>query len=439
MNKEIYSKSIPLSIDFLSQSLMWVIELVIVGRLSINAVAAVGFASQIFMFILIFVNIAVMGTIVILNREIGAGNADEASYVFSQSIAVILLSCIVVVPLFYFIVKFVISFGIKDSVTARLAFDYAKPLLLFLPLLIMNYLIMGLLRGTGNNIITMITNIIINALNILFAVVLVYGWAGIPAYGVAGAAWAVVIAQISGFIIILFSLLKHKNNVKIKFRKGKNLDFLIIKRILHLGIPISLEQAYYLIGQLVLSMIVGRFSSILLAIHQILLRLQMFISMIFQAFGWTAGINLSRHLAGKKIRHGFSILMRTQKGNILIALIIAGAVLILNKNILYLFSPGSEKLNISLSIFVVFSILQVIKAANIVFSGALRGVGDVRFLMHWMLFGAIFLEITFGLGLAYHLNLFLVGIWLAMAIDESVRFIAYWHRLKSLRWIRQQV
>jgi len=62
----------------------------------------------------------------------------------------------------------------------------------------------ALMRASGDTRTPLFIDLTAVAVNIVLAPILIYGWLGVPAMGIAGAAWATVIAQavmVSGYLV----------------------------------------------------------------------------------------------------------------------------------------------------------------------------------------------------------------------------------------------
>ena len=99
-----------------------------------------------------------------------------------------------------------------------------------------------ILQATGNTFHPMLFNIIGVGVNSAMAPILIMGYLGAPALGVAGAGYAAVIGQFVGFAVAVYLLLKRKHAVKVSFR-GFRLRFEIIRDILVVGVPTIVMQA----------------------------------------------------------------------------------------------------------------------------------------------------------------------------------------------------
>lgn len=105
-------------------------------------------------------------------------------------------------------------------------------------------------------------------LNFILDPLFIYGWRFIPAMGVGGAAMATLFTQMTALLVGLIILSRGKTGIHLKV---KNLmpDLKVMKRIILLGIPISLEQSSRSLGFIIMSVLAASFGTVVLASYGI--------------------------------------------------------------------------------------------------------------------------------------------------------------------------
>ncbi len=98
------------------------------------------------------------------------------------------------------------------------------------------------LQATGNMIYPMVSQLLGAVLNIIFDPILIFGYFGLPAMGVAGAAIATVGGQIAAMIFCLFILKRKNHEVALTF-KGFKFRGRVVKDIYAVGVPSIVMQA----------------------------------------------------------------------------------------------------------------------------------------------------------------------------------------------------
>ena len=113
-------------------------------------------------------------------------------------------------------------------------------------------------------------------------------------------------------------------------------------------------------------------------------------------------------------------------------------VLLLNRPLLALFAPSdaavaSEFQSLGFILFVLMTVWQVFDAADVIISGVLKGGGDTKFVMWWMLLVAfvIWLPIVFVVH-RYHNTM--PALWATMIVYVVVIFVGSLVRWRRGRW-----
>jgi putative MATE family efflux protein len=190
------------------QTLYFLVDLYWVGRLGKEAVAAVAVAGNLTFVVLAITQMLGVGATTLVSHAAGRKDRDRARLVFNQSQVL----AIAVAAVFL-----VIAMGVRtwyansmsaDAIQAQMAANY---LLWFIPAMALQFGIVAMsaaLRGTGNFKPGMVVQTATVILNMVLAPFLIFGWLGLPAMGVAGAAIATLVAVLVGTVWLSFYFVK---------------------------------------------------------------------------------------------------------------------------------------------------------------------------------------------------------------------------------------
>jgi putative MATE family efflux protein len=227
-------------VGMIAQTLYVLVDLYWVGRIGTEAVAAVGVSGNLMFVVLAATQMLGVGTTTLISHATGQRDRARATLVFNQ--AQVLSLCVGVVFLAAaMVLRHPYARGMSaDAETERLAAEY---LLWFIPALALQFGLIAMasaLRGTGNFRPGMIVQTATILLNIVFAPVLMFGWLGMPALGVAGAALATFIAIAIGlaWMLVYFA----PTDAYLKFRLGEwRPRFALWRDMLKIGLPAGAE------------------------------------------------------------------------------------------------------------------------------------------------------------------------------------------------------
>lgn len=145
-----------------------------------------------------------------------------------------------------------------------------------------------MMQATGKTIYTMFTQGLGAIINIILDPILIFGYFGLPKLGVAGAAWATVIGQISAGFFALILNLKVNHEVKIEFKGIIKADKRLIKDIYMIGIPSIIMQSIGSVMTFCLNKILITMTETAVAVFGVYFKLQSFIFM--PVFGLNNGM-----------------------------------------------------------------------------------------------------------------------------------------------------
>lgn len=433
--KQVLKTSFPAVIDLTSQTVTWLIEAIFIGQLSALALAGVGIAQQFVVLTFSVLLTFVVGSSIIIVRYLGANDNWNANHVLGQALIIGFILSILIGLFWYFLVPLLFHLIKEEGSVARsYGVIYIKTVACFAPFIVTNFIAIGILRGVGDTLLTMTISLIVNSINIVLDALLIFGWLGFPRLETFGAALAVGIAHSTGFVITLVFLRNRKSSLFLAVVEITSPKLSTFRKLFKMGIPTTIEQFVWSIGQLVLSFFAARINVNVLAAHQIMVRIQSVLAMVNWGFA-VAGMTL----VGKNI--GADEWKEARKSGQLVgwvslicAFFLSGFVWLLEDQIFASFTNNQEVVYLCKSILFVFLILQLPKAVNTAYAGNLRGAADLNWLM-WLaviavvineIFGAYWLSIGFGLGL--------VGLWIIQIIDESGRLVLNYWRFNNTNW-----
>lgn len=303
----------------------------------------------------------------------------------------------------------------------------------------------GFFTGRSKTKTVMYVNLSATLLNIILDYSLIFGKFGFPELGIVGAGWATV-AAISFSVMLYFCLFfRRRNRINCATLSGWRFDFALFKRLIRFGLPNGVQFLLDVCAFAVFIMLVGRIDRIALAATSIAFGINSLAFMPMLGIGVAVSTLVGQALgksepdiAQRSTWSGFYITY------IYMALIALGYWL-LPKVFLYPFAIKAdvseyvliEPVAIRLLCFVAFYCL--FDAGTIIFSSALKGAGDTRFVMiialtlGWSIMVLpSWLAVKFGLGL-YVAWSFTTAYICILGIVFLLRFLSgKWKRMRVI-------
>ena len=236
IGKLLLNMALPLVISMLVQALYNVVDSIYVSRISESAVTALSLAFPIQNLLIGCATGVGVGVNSLLSKSLGEQNRERANRTAGNGILLsVLFSAAFVIFGFFFARPF---FATQTTVTETLeggtiylAIVCVGSIGIFIEILYER-----LLQASGNAFLSMVTQTTGAVINIILDPIMIFGWFGLPAMGIAGAALATVIGQWCAAILAFF--LNAKLNKELSFNRSHiKPERYVVNTILSVGVP----------------------------------------------------------------------------------------------------------------------------------------------------------------------------------------------------------
>jgi len=412
----------PIVVSMLSLSVMTLIDTLMVSTLGSWALAGVGLGGIVH-FILICFPIGVLGGVKILAAQsIGAGRPDKVKAILSAGLTLAVVMACCAATLAYFVanllprVSATVATGDAAMVYLRIGALGALPILV-------RVAVEQSRLAIGDSRSPMRVNIFMNICN----VALNYCFIFVLEMGVAGAAWATLIANIIGCAAMLW--VQSDDGIVLRGYGRTQLA-----NVWRLGFPSGLQMALEMGAFATMVVLLTNLSEIDGAANQIAIQVLHFGFLPCMAIGQAASV-----LAGQAVGAGQRQLVR---GIAMQAMIPACAYALLagitfffaGEWIAGFFTDDPALLELTTRLLGVAAVFQLADAANIVSRSVLQGTGDVRFCAWMGVSLAWMLTPPLTWLLAYHYGLGAFGGWLGLCFELFVATAIFTTRVRGTRW-----
>lgn len=371
----LYSMALPMMISMFVQALYNIVDSIFVARLSEQALTSVSLAFPM-QNLMIGVGTGIgIGTNALLSRKLGEKDFETADRsamqgIFLSACAFLLFALMgltLVGPFFrgQTRVPEIIYGGIS----------YLRIICICSAGLFGQMIMERLLQSTGMTFYSMITQTTGAVINIILDPIMIFGLLGFPRLGIAGAAAATVIGQVSAALLaVYFNLTRNK---ELHFRlKNLRPDPAMIRQILLIGVPSLIMVAIGSVMTFFMNRILGQFTSTAVAVFGIFFRMQSFIMM--PVFGLNGGmIPIIAYNYGAKNRE--RIIETIRLGVITAMGIMLAGLLLLQlfpEKMLLLFDASESMMSIGVPAFRIISLSFIMAGYSIVASSVFQAFGE---------------------------------------------------------------
>ena len=420
ISKLIWNMSLPIIVSMLVQALYNIVDSVFVSQVSEQALTAVTLAFPAQNLMIAVATGTGVGVNAALSRNLGEKNFDRANRIADHALFLAAMSYIVfaLFGLFFARQFFRLQTDIEEIVD--LGTTYLRVCTIASFGLFMEIACERLLQSTGKTIYSMYTQGLGAIINIVLDPILIFGYFGAPALGIAGAAGATVFGQIIAFCLG-FYLNKTKNHeITISLRSFKP-NGEIIRHIYAVGVPSIIMASIGSIMTFGINKILIAFSSTATAVFGVYFKLQSFVFMpVFGLNNGTVPIIAYNYGAGKPDRI---------MGTIKLAAVYATTIMLcgfavfqlMPDKLLMIFSASDTMLSIGIPALRIISISFLFAGCSIVCTSLFQALGH-GMLSLWI---SVFRQLVVLLPVAFIFARIggLHTVWFAFPIAEAFAII----------------
>lgn len=368
----IFLFSVPMLLGNVFQQLYNVVDSIIVGQyLGKNALAAVGAGFPIMFLLIAIIMGATMGSMVLISQFFGAKDNENLRKIIDTTYILLFIMSIIVTVAGLLTSEMILSLMKTPD-------DILKDAKLYLDIMYIGVFTMfgyngisAMMRGVGDSKTPLYLLIVASFLNILLDLlfVMVFKW------GIAGAAWATVIAQGFSFIIGLVILAVKKSILKIRFTSMQFSRSLFTKS-LEIGIPTGIQQMAVATGMMALSRIVNGFGTGAIAAFTAAGRIDSFAIMPSMNFGLALSTFTGQNIGAGKVDRVNKGVTATFIMSIVVSLLTTIVILAFSRDLIGLFNKDPEVIDIGSEYLFIVGLFYVVFSIMFIYSGVLRGAGD---------------------------------------------------------------
>lgn len=374
--KSLSELAIPIMATSLVQMAYNMTDMIWIGRINSNAVAAVGAAGMYMWLANGLATLSKMGSQIKVAYCIGAKEYEKAvKYTISA------LQLGIFFGILYGFISIVFSdslisfFKLNSTQVINDASIYLKIACGGIIFSFINQIFTGIMTAMGNSKISFLSNTAGLIVNIILDPVLIFGVGIIPEMGVMGAAIATVIAQAIVMIIFIVSVLNDniifkKVNIFSKFHKGSLID------IIKLGFPAAVQSMIFTAISMIIARLIAGFGDAAVAVQKVGSQIESISWMTAEGFAAAVNSFIAQNFGAgnySRVKKGYFSAMFI----VTIWGVFCTVLLILFPEIIFqIFIPDKSILHLGVDYLIILGISQLFMCIEITTAGAFSGLGN---------------------------------------------------------------
>ena len=369
----ILSMSLPAMFSMLIQALYNIVDSYFVAQVSEKAVSALSLAYPIQNLLIAFAVGTAAGVTSLISRRLGEGHRAEAEAAAAHGVMLSIVTWLVFAVFgLFFTTPFFRMFE-SDLEIIRMGDQYLSICCIFAFGQFVVTMLEKIMQATGNMFWPMIFQLVGAVINIVVDPILIFGWFGLPAMGVIGAAIATVGGQILSMILAIVVVARHPS-IRIPI-KDFRFHGSIVKDIYAVGIPAIVMQAISTVMNMAINAILAGFSTAAYTVFGLYFKLRSFVFMpvlglnqgLMPIMGYNYGANKKKRLL-QSFYQGCGIAL-------VIMLIGVLAFMLLPGQLLGFFNPTEELLQVGIPALRIICLCFPLAALGLVSSNMYQAIG----------------------------------------------------------------
>ncbi|MRC30493.1 MATE family efflux transporter [Bacillus thuringiensis] len=432
---------VPLLLSNILQSVGQLFGMVVVGRwLGVNELAAISAFFPLFFLLVSFVIGIGSGSSILIGQAFGARNEERLKAIVGTTLTfTFIIGVILAIVGNVFALNIMRLMGTPENII-DMSVHYARILFISMPVLFLYFTYTTFIRGTGDSKTPFYFLIVSTVLNIMLLPILIFGWLGIPKIGVYGAAYASVISIIITFIVMIIYLKKKNHPLQLDetVRKYLRMDWGLLKLLLRLGIPASINMILVSLSEIAVIAFVNRFGSDATAAYGVVNQVASYVQMPAVSLGITVSIFAAQSIGAKQFNRLQEVIRAGIVMNYIIGGILIAFIYLFSREILSLFLTSPNTIEIAHSLvmitlwsYLIFGHAQII-GATMRASGTVLWPTIIGVVSIWLV------EVPVAYYLSYHTNLGIKGIWIGYPAAFIVSLLLQYGYYK-LSWKKKRI
>ena len=428
---------LPLAGANLAELGMQMTDMAVVGRLGAVELAAVGLSGQV-VFDAMAILMGVLTVVGVLAAEAyGTGDEDRVAAIAGQGLRVALVLSLPLIAL-ALALPAILSLTDQDPAVLALGTEYLHAVLWSFPTAMAYAVLVDVAAALHRPRVVFAVSIGALAANALLSWGLVFGVAGLPALGVAGAGYATSLVN-AGMVLCLAAACRLSPALRPWFAPGAMIrgDAAAGRDIVKVGLPVAgmtvAESGMFT----VVMVLIGGFGAVVLAASKIVFGFVSLSGALAFALADAAAIRIALAAGrgdGHQVRRAGALAMLL---GVALMAVFAAAALTLPGAIAALFlgnldAADAEVVRWTAALFGIGALYLVLSGLQTIAEHALRGLRDTLVPMWQSLAGLWLVGLAGGCALAYGADLGVEGLWLGMAAGSAVTATAFVRRFLRL-------
>lgn len=379
--RQFFKLSIPIAIANFLQSAYSITDAFWLGRLNSESLAAISICSSIvFLIISLGAGLFISGSVLISHHK-GREDHENINFISAQLIILMVIVSLILSVLGYLASPFLIKMIGAEQLIPFGVISYLQLFFISTLFVFAFALYQALMRAMGDVKTPVYIILATVLLNFLIDPIFIFGFGFIPKMGTEGAALATLFSEMVNTLIVVYLFMKGKCGITLK-KENFKINPKIMKKILKVAIPSSMEQFSRSLGFVFIAFMVAKLGTTSIAAYGVGGEILSMILVVSMSFMMATSVMVGRSVGSGNFERAEIITKSVGKMSFLVVTFLGILSFFFAEQISRIFIPNDPAVIVqsvlylkTMSLFFGFLALQQI------FNGAFTGAGDTRISM----------------------------------------------------------
>ncbi len=387
-----------------------------VGRLGTVAIASVSISFPvIFLLVSLGGGLSLAGTILVSQYK-GKGDARAVDHITTQTLFMVIITSSILSGVGFFVSPHIVSLMGAEKDVFTNAVSYMKISFAGLVFMFTFMVFQSLMRGVGDVKTPMYVILGTVTLNLVIDPLLILGYGPFPAMGVAGAAVATIATQGISAVIGILLMLRGKHQIRLRLNELRP-DLPLIRKMVRLGMPASIEQSTIGIGMNLMIFLVTGFGTTAIAAYGIGHRILGLVIIPTIGLSMATSTLVGQNMGAGKIYRAEKIINIAAMTSFWVLTLLGVLMFLSAERLAGIFIPGeAETIRVSALFIRIMALTFGFIGIHQVFNGAFIGSGNTFISLMLSSISLWVLRFPVAYVLSHHTLLMEMGIWIAFPV-----------------------
>lgn len=437
-NRQVLKIALPITAAIIVPQINFITNNIFLGGLGQGALALAGITGVYYLIFAVVGHGLNNGLQALISRRAGENRIDAIGNLFAQGIRISIVFALLGMVITWFVAPTVLRCSLHDPESVNTCVRFLNIRILGLPFLYVYQMRNALLVGTNQSKYLILGTATEAVTNVFFDYSLIYGKFGMPQLGFDGAAYASIISEFAGLVVIFVVIRMNGITRQLELFKNWAYDAANVKLILRQSYPLILQHCISIISWEFFYILIEHHGQRDLAISNTMRNIFGFFGCFTWAFAATANTMVSNVIGQNRQQEVLGLINRIMYWSLGFALSVCLFLNLFPHLFLSMYGQGDAFIDAAIPVMRVVSSALVFMSISVVWMNAVTGTGNSKMnllsetaaITFYCLYVYVVLE---------KLNLPITWGWASEWIYWTTIFVPSFWYMKSKRWVKYKM